>query len=47
MRKFLVEYYSGGSKLRTTVEAVDQSAARRTFQSSHPGVSPSSVQEVR
>ena len=47
MKSYLVEYYSGGSKLRTTVQAIDQSAAKRTFQSSHPGISPSSVQEVR
>ena len=47
MKKYIVEYYSGGSKLRTTVEAIDQSAAKRTFQASHPGISPSSVQESR
>jgi hypothetical protein len=46
MKKFIVEYYSGGSKLRTTVEAIDQAAAKRTFQSSHPGISPSSVQQA-
>lgn len=47
MKKFIVEYYSGGSKLRTTVEAIDQATAKRTFQTSHPGISPSSVQESR
>ena len=47
MKTFKIEYYSGGSKLVTEVKAIDQSAAKRTFQSSHPGISPSSVQEKR
>ena len=47
MKTFKVEFYSGGSKLVTEVKAIDQSAAKRTFQASHPGVSPTSVQEKR
>lgn len=47
MKTFTVIFYSGGSRLMTEVKAIDQSAARRTFQASHPGVSPSSVQEKK
>lgn len=47
MKTFKVEFRSGGSTLMTEVKAIDQSAAKRTFQASHPGVSPTSVQEKR